>query len=301
MDILSSLLCKKYIYSILICALFLFISFKCRDFEIFFKKNQSFVKVVNVVGKVDYFNLTKIDLSGNFLKNNFLLLEGKTINVSDTIITGLNSSALIEINNVHNVRIQPNSIIKLNTLKDKSELFVIRGSVQSSFKSELFRNKKNYSIKYNHIPLTQRLEINLNENEINLNKSSMNLSLFQEKYIRNISDNSLLKKSEKLLNPYIENHINNMIKTRLNNQKKRIYRCYSNILQKDNNSNGKISLSFILKETGKVESISISSSDFKEEGFHKCLKDIIVRTNFLPFKGSNITAYLPLKFQKKDF
>jgi hypothetical protein len=83
----------------------------------------------------------------------------------------------------------------------------------------------------------------------------------------------------------------------IKSQKNNFHRCYLQMLQNFPNSKGRISINFIVENTGKVSAANIESSVFKDENFHKCLTEVITRTNFKPFKGNRISLKIPLKFE----
>jgi hypothetical protein len=74
-------------------------------------------------------------------------------------------------------------------------------------------------------------------------------------------------------------------------------KCYSGLLQKDAQAKGQATLTFTVENSGKLKSVEVTSSDFQQEDFKKCLIEVMNRVEFRPFDGSPISTLFPLKFE----
>lgn len=83
----------------------------------------------------------------------------------------------------------------------------------------------------------------------------------------------------------------------LNGKKNDFFRCYGQLVQKNEQAHGQLLLSFEILNTGKVQSVDFSKSELNQPFFLACLKEVILRTTFPPFNGKPITTVFPLKFE----
>lgn len=83
----------------------------------------------------------------------------------------------------------------------------------------------------------------------------------------------------------------------LNTKKNDFFRCYGQLVQKNEQAHGQLLLSFEILNTGKVQTVSFSKSDLNQPFFLSCLKEVVLRTSFPPFSGKPITTVFPLKFE----
>ena len=82
----------------------------------------------------------------------------------------------------------------------------------------------------------------------------------------------------------------------LNGKKNDFFRCYGQLIQKEEQAHGQLLLSFEILPTGKVASVNVTKSDINQPTFLSCLKEVVLRTIFPPFSGRAMTTVFPLKF-----
>lgn len=85
------------------------------------------------------------------------------------------------------------------------------------------------------------------------------------------------------------------IATTMTNHKNSFYKCYSKLLQKQNSAKGDVALTFLIENSGQISDLNIQTS-FTDEEFKRCLRDVVGRIQFKPYKGVQISTYFPLKF-----
>ncbi len=83
----------------------------------------------------------------------------------------------------------------------------------------------------------------------------------------------------------------------LNNKKNDFFRCYGQLIQKEEQAHGQVLLSFEILNTGKVQTVDVAKSDLNQSYFLACLKEVVLRTKFPAFAGKSITTVFPLKFE----
>ncbi len=82
----------------------------------------------------------------------------------------------------------------------------------------------------------------------------------------------------------------------LNTKKNDFFRCYGQLIQKEEQAHGQLLLSFEILPTGKVASVDVTKTEIHQTSFLSCLKEVVMRTTFPPFDGKTITTVFPLKF-----
>ena len=75
------------------------------------------------------------------------------------------------------------------------------------------------------------------------------------------------------------------------------FKCYTQLLQKEPTSKGKVSLSFTVENNGKMSVTEVTASELPNAEFKKCLIDVLNRVEFRSFKGPAISTLFPLKFE----
>lgn len=99
---------------------------------------------------------------------------------------------------------------------------------------------------------------------------------------------SQIKKSDVLAQSKIEEI--------LSTKKNDFFRCYGQLIQKEEQAHGQLLLSFEILPTGKVATVDVTKTDINQPSFLSCLKEVVMRTTFPPFSGKSITTVFPLKF-----
>lgn len=87
------------------------------------------------------------------------------------------------------------------------------------------------------------------------------------------------------------------ISTLVTAQRPNFMKCYMNLLQKEPQSKGEVSMNFTIENSGKVGLIEISSVQLRQEDFKKCLSEVLSRIQFRSFSGTPISTFFPLKFE----
>ena len=83
----------------------------------------------------------------------------------------------------------------------------------------------------------------------------------------------------------------------ISNNKNYLFKCYTQLLQKQPEAKGEVSLNFTIENSGKVSSCEASSKQIKDETFFRCLKEVMLRIEFMSFKGPGISTLFPIVFE----
>ena len=75
------------------------------------------------------------------------------------------------------------------------------------------------------------------------------------------------------------------------------FRCYGQLIQKQEQAHGQVVISFEISSIGKVVKVDITKSDLQDTAFKACISEVVARTSFPRFSGDNITTVFPLKFE----
>jgi hypothetical protein len=87
------------------------------------------------------------------------------------------------------------------------------------------------------------------------------------------------------------------ISTGIQKHRTSFFKCYTQLLQKEPTSKGKVSLSFTIENNGKMSVAEVTASELPNAEFKKCLIDVLRRVEFRSFKGPAISTLFPLKFE----
>ncbi len=187
-----------------------------------------------------------------------------------------NSQILFE-NNEENIILT----IKVGQLEIES-LGNVDVNIESKQKSDRKENAKSFWIKkegrqYSAIDYYSSIQ---NQNENNTKKDILT---------KNYQNQSGFASKEQLSQIKIEEL--------LNSKKNEFFRCYGQLIQKDEPSHGQVLISFEVQNSGKTNQVTISKTDIQQPVFLSCLKEIIQRTQFPSFSGPAITTVFPLSFE----
>lgn len=124
---------------------------------------------------------------------------------------------------------------------------------------------------------------------------AMDYSLSNEKNMlyRQAHPNKLLTQNEKVDDQLTQPKIEEI----LNSKKTDFFRCYGQLIQRQEQAHGQVLLSFEIMSIGKVVQVQISKTDIQDSQFLSCLKEVVARLKFPKFSGENITSFFPLKFE----
>lgn len=83
----------------------------------------------------------------------------------------------------------------------------------------------------------------------------------------------------------------------MNSHRTSFQKCYTQLLQKDPNARGEVSLAFTIENNGKMSAVDATSKALTQEDFKKCLLDVMSRVEFRVFRGPPVSTLFPLKFE----
>ncbi len=114
--------------------------------------------------------------------------------------------------------------------------------------------------------------------------------------LANEKNADLLRNKGIKLNEQVTTLNQSRIEEILGSKKTDFFRCYGQLIQKNEVSNGQVLLSFEINQLGKVVKVEITRTEILDTSFKNCLLEVVARTSFPTFKGPNITTVFPLKF-----
>ena len=235
--------------------------------EISFNSQKNIAVVVESQGQVLLQGLDQTDSA--------VAKKNSQIKNFDQIQTKLQSSVLIQIKkNKAEIRISENTDLLLEESTDGTVTIIIKSGdlTVENFgeKNSLFWIKKEgRQLSALDYSITNRPD----ENNL---KTRNTLKL-------NSTDKNILTQSK--------------IEEILNLKKNDFFRCYGQLIQKEEQAYGQILLSFEILPTGKVLNVTVAKTDLNQNYFLSCLKEVVLRTAFPVFSGKNITTVFPLKFE----
>lgn len=238
-----------------------------------------------------------------------IIKKNSIIQNLETLIVGSNSDVIVKFQEGAEIKILPGSLIHFSGKPKNPQMNIKKGKleiVSLSTNDKLWISENGRTLKAQNYKNTttqdQTLEINpeLTQGEIQTDSNAFN-SIEGGGIGGKIAEAT--QEMGHLTPPPgkndEQNQIRLMISDRLARQKTRIYRCYSQLIQKKPEAKGKLAVHFTVNNLGKVEDAEMTSSQFSDENFHKCLIEVVKRTDFLPFNGNTMATLLPLKFEKK--
>lgn len=83
----------------------------------------------------------------------------------------------------------------------------------------------------------------------------------------------------------------------LQRNRQSFFKCYAQLLQKDPEAKGELTLNFTLEPSGKVRSTEVSSQSLIEPSFQDCLTTVLKRIEFRSFTGAPVSTVFPMKFE----
>ncbi len=82
----------------------------------------------------------------------------------------------------------------------------------------------------------------------------------------------------------------------LSSKKSDFFRCYGQLIQKAEQAQGQVLISFEISNRGQVIKVDIARSDIEDKSFKSCLVEVVARIKFPAFEGKSVTTVFPLKF-----
>ena len=83
----------------------------------------------------------------------------------------------------------------------------------------------------------------------------------------------------------------------LNSRRGDFFRCYGQLIQRQEQAHGRIVISFEILSSGRVSKAEVSKTDLNDSAFTACLSEVVLRTPFPRFNGQPINTVFPLKFE----
>jgi hypothetical protein len=225
----------------------------------------------------------------------------------ETLIVGSNSDLIVKFHEGAEIKLFPDSMVIFSGKAKNPQMSIKKGKLEVlsiSAQEKLWISQNGRTTKAQNYKATdnidESLEINpiLGQTDVQAETTNSFSSIEGgESVPENVTSSIANIKKETKVNDE-QSQIRLMISDRLARQKTRIYRCYSQLLQKSPEAKGKLAVHFTINNLGKVENAEMASTQFEDQNFHKCLLEVVKRTDFLPFKGSVMATLLPLKFEK---
>lgn len=95
----------------------------------------------------------------------------------------------------------------------------------------------------------------------------------------------------------LESLTSDYIQSTLRTQRNLFFKCYTSLLQKTPGVSGEASVAFTIERSGRVSQAEVSSSNFKDPNFRRCLTEAVRRVEFKSFAGDPVNTLFPLRFQ----
>lgn len=300
--------------SILLLALSLFVitgSFFWPKLWQSFRERYALAQIINVKGQVQKFSFLKSDSQ--------TISKGQGIQALEGLIIGKKSEATLKFFEGAEIKLPAGALVSFSGRTTNPQINIKKGNleiIRINSKDKLWINQQGKNIRAQdyQAKLTpdQTLEINPDLQTLGaespvmglegaVNSTTTTTAGTEAENTPAADQNNLKAAAEERkteLRQSEQGQIRLMISDRIARQKTRIYRCYSQLLQKEPEASGRMSVHFTVNKLGKVEDAELVSSQFKEESFHKCILQVLQRTDFLPFEGSTMATLLPLKFEK---
>lgn len=190
----------------------------------------------------------------------------------DSIETSEIGEANLTLENGYRLRIFGNSFVTVEQINEVDNLRILltlkRGDLRVD---QVGRNK----------------ELIISKNGVQTEAEKYNDSELQKEPTKPTKDSQTVSESAALSEAEIA--------STMTNHKNSFYKCYSKLLQKQNSAKGDVALTFLIENSGQISDLNIQTS-FTDEDFKRCLRDVVGRIQFKPYKGAQISTYFPLKF-----
>jgi hypothetical protein len=206
------------------------------------------------------------------------LTKSKTLYYLDTIETGPNGDATLEIDSSYRIRILDNTMITLDQDGEKTVLILKRGDVQF----ESFGSSQTLLVSRNG----QRMSPN---EYVSILKRDGNQSGFPELAPQVSEPPGFGDSNESLSSEHIQETLKRQIPA--------LDKCYKQLLQRTPGVVGQVVLTFTIERSGKISSADTSTSTISDGDFKRCLTEVVRRVEFRSFVGDPITSTFPISFE----
>ncbi|MBC7371931.1 MAG: AgmX/PglI C-terminal domain-containing protein [Bdellovibrionaceae bacterium] len=205
------------------------------------------------------------------------LKKSKMLYYLDTVETGPNGDATLEIESGYRVRLLDNTMVTLDQDGEKAVLILKRGDVQF----ENFGTNNQLLVSKNGTRMTP--------NEyVSILKRDGTQGAFPE-LAPNAEDTPSATSSGTLSSDYIQDTLKRQIPA--------FDKCYKQLLQRTPGVVGETVLNFTIERTGKISNSDVSTSTIADNDFKRCLTEVVRRVNFNSFSGDPITSTFPMSFE----
>jgi hypothetical protein len=205
------------------------------------------------------------------------LTKGKTLYYLDTIETGPNGDATLEVDS-NRIRILDNSLITLDQDNEKTVLILKRGDIQF----ESFGSNHNLVLSKNG----QRMSPN---EYVSILKRDGLQGAFPDLAPQVEESTSSAGSAESLSSEYIQDTLKRQIPA--------FDKCYKQLLRRTPGVVGQVVLTFTIERGGKISNSDTSTSTISDNDFKRCLTEVVRRVEFKSFAGDPITSTFPMSFE----
>lgn len=233
--------------------------------QILFSPKKDLAQIIEIDGSAEVWSLDQIDTmiaSKDLMLKHFDVV--KTANQSEVQLVILSTNT--------EIILKPSSEILIESLNETSVVITLR---QGDIDLVDFGEAKNnlWIKKEGKLYTIVDFALSFNKNNTQLLTHTMNST----------------DSSAKLTQAQIEEA--------LNQRKNDFFKCYSQLIQKNEQAHGQVLLNFEIAPQGKIITVQVSKTDIQDPIFLSCLKEVVSRVRFQPFSGENITSFFPLKFE----
>ncbi|RYZ63624.1 MAG: energy transducer TonB [Proteobacteria bacterium] len=203
--------------------------------------------------------------------------KSKTLYHLDTVETGPNGDATLEIESGYRIRLLDNTMVTLDQDGEKAVLILKRGDVQ-------FEN-----FGTNNQVLVSKGGTRMTPSEyLSILKRDGAQGAFPE-LAPNAPETPSAMGAGTLSSEYIQDTLKRQIPA--------FDRCYKQLLQRTPGVVGEVVLNFTIERTGKISNSEVSTSTIADADFKRCLTEVVRRVNFNSFTGDPITSTFPMAFE----
>ncbi|MEY4616964.1 MAG: hypothetical protein RJB66_1924 [Pseudomonadota bacterium] len=230
-----------------------------------------------------------------------------SLSLNESLATGTDGELIVRFKKGAEIKLLPSTFITLIKKANATLIAIRRGSLEVIKEGEagsifVAQNGRDHTMRdYQPQQIEESLEIDsqsLSANRaVDTTDSDSAESAIPKETASKIQSESLMGSIEKA-NKDAQHQVRKMIADRIGAKKNHLFRCYSNLIQKQKKAHGRLDVHFVVNNQGKIKDPTIINAEIKDPKFQKCLVQIIQRTEFQPFEGQSVSTLLPLRFEK---